>query len=285
MPSWLMSSRRPTNGETRLAPAFAASSPWLVLKISVQLVLMPSSAKREIASRPFSLIATLTTMFGASLAKWRPLLEHPVDVVGDHLGRYRPGRDLADLLEDRVVRPADLGVEARVGGDAVENAPSGGGPDLFDLGRVEEDLHRAAPGSPGRAWAAGSSSRSAHVLCLILPPQSTGTQIDRVQGSTPLPPNRCGEVAASTGAPVESPLDLTRVVMCALLLPPHRDERERRKVRSAAEFGRRNCDSAELRDWKTLGGGLEQGAARRCLRNGPHEGPARDRRKVRPRPR
>ena len=44
----------------------------MAVKISVQLVLMPSSAKRLIASRPFSLIATLTTMFGASLAKWRP---------------------------------------------------------------------------------------------------------------------------------------------------------------------------------------------------------------------
>ena len=50
----------------------AASSPWFAEKISVQLVLMPSSAKRLIASRPFSLIATFTTMFGASVAKWRP---------------------------------------------------------------------------------------------------------------------------------------------------------------------------------------------------------------------
>jgi hypothetical protein len=46
MPSWLMSSRRPTNGEIRLAPALAASRPWFELKTSVQLVLIPSSAKR-----------------------------------------------------------------------------------------------------------------------------------------------------------------------------------------------------------------------------------------------
>ena len=69
IPSWLMSSSRPTNGEMRLAPALAARRPWFAVKMSVQLVLMPSSAKRLIASRPFSLIATLTTMFGASLAK------------------------------------------------------------------------------------------------------------------------------------------------------------------------------------------------------------------------
>ena len=69
IPSWLMSSRRPTNGDSSDAPAFAASSPWFAVKMSVQLVLMPSSAKRLMASSPFSLIATLTTMFGARVAK------------------------------------------------------------------------------------------------------------------------------------------------------------------------------------------------------------------------
>ena len=78
----------------------------MAVKIRVQLVLMPSSAKRLIASRPFSLIATLTTMFGASLAKCAAFLEHPVDVVGDDLGRDRAGGDRADLLEDLVVGPA-----------------------------------------------------------------------------------------------------------------------------------------------------------------------------------
>ena len=85
IPSWLMSSSRPTNGDSRLAPAFAARSPWLAVKISVQLVLMPSSANRLIASRPFSLIGTLTTMFGASFAKRATLREHAVDILGDHL--------------------------------------------------------------------------------------------------------------------------------------------------------------------------------------------------------
>ena len=45
IPSWLMSSSRPTNGDRSDAPAFAARRPWLAVKISVQLVLMPSSAK------------------------------------------------------------------------------------------------------------------------------------------------------------------------------------------------------------------------------------------------
>jgi hypothetical protein len=77
IPSWLMSSSRPTNGESRLAPAFAARSPWLAVKISVQFVLIPSSAKRLIASRPSSLIGTLTTMLGASFANARPSVSMP----------------------------------------------------------------------------------------------------------------------------------------------------------------------------------------------------------------
>jgi hypothetical protein len=71
-PSSLMSSIRPTNGDSSDAPAFAASSPWFAVKISVQFVLMPSDRKRLIASSPFSDIGTLTTMLSASFAKWRP---------------------------------------------------------------------------------------------------------------------------------------------------------------------------------------------------------------------
>src|SRR3954452_21117819 len=77
MPSWLMSSRRPTNGDSSDAPALAARSPWLAVKMSVQFVLIPSSANRDIASRPSSLIGTFTTMFGASLANARPSVSIP----------------------------------------------------------------------------------------------------------------------------------------------------------------------------------------------------------------
>jgi hypothetical protein len=77
IPSWLMSSSRPTKGESSEAPAFAASSPWFAVKIRVQFVLIPSSANRDIASRPSSDIGTLTTMFGASLANARPSLSMP----------------------------------------------------------------------------------------------------------------------------------------------------------------------------------------------------------------
>ena len=126
------------------------------MKISVQLVLMPSSAKRLIASRPFSDIATLTTMFGASLAKCRPSSSIPSTSSETTSAETGTRGDLADLLEDLVVRATDLGVEGRIGGHAVEDAPAGDGLDLFDIGGVQEDLHRA--GSKGASASAADSS-------------------------------------------------------------------------------------------------------------------------------
>src|SRR4029079_9974158 len=80
---------------------------------------------------------------GGELRERPTLLEHALDVLGDDLGGDGPWRDLADLLEDRVVaRAADLRVEGWVRRDAVEDAPAGDGPDLVDVGGVEEDLHR-----------------------------------------------------------------------------------------------------------------------------------------------
>src|SRR5438034_163885 len=58
-------------------PFYAARRPWFAVKIRVQLVLIPSSANRDIASSPSSLIGTLTTMFGAIFAKARPSLSIP----------------------------------------------------------------------------------------------------------------------------------------------------------------------------------------------------------------
>jgi hypothetical protein len=72
------------------------------------------------------------------------LREHALDVVGDDLGGDGPVIDRADLLEDLVVGHAlDLAEQGRVRGHAVEHAPGVDGTDLFDIGGVEEQLHRA----------------------------------------------------------------------------------------------------------------------------------------------
>src|SRR5664280_994218 len=91
------------------------------------------------------------------LGEVAPLGQHSLHVVRDDFGRDRAGGDLADRLEEVVVGAAHLRVEARVGGDPIEDAPPGSGADLFNLGSVEEYLHQMAPGSLGRAWLRASN--------------------------------------------------------------------------------------------------------------------------------
>src|SRR5712691_10903820 len=74
MPSWPMSSRRPMNGLTYFAPAFAARIAWFALKMSVVLILIPSAESALIAFRPSVVIWIFTTTFLWSFASWRPCL-------------------------------------------------------------------------------------------------------------------------------------------------------------------------------------------------------------------
>ena len=103
MPSWLMSSSRPTNGDSSDAPALAASRPWLAVKISVQLVLMPSSAKRldglqaVLAHRHLDHDVRRRASRSA-----RPSREHALDVVGDDLGAT-PGPGVILQISWRIV--------------------------------------------------------------------------------------------------------------------------------------------------------------------------------------
>ena len=58
-----MSSRRPTNGETKRAPALAARSAWVGAKIRVMLTRLPSAASTFVALSPSAVQGNLTTMF------------------------------------------------------------------------------------------------------------------------------------------------------------------------------------------------------------------------------
>lgn len=60
MPSWPTSSKRPTNGDTRYAPARAAISAWLAENTSVQLQRMPSLLSTLIAFKPSRVMGTFT---------------------------------------------------------------------------------------------------------------------------------------------------------------------------------------------------------------------------------
>src|SRR5262249_28820276 len=68
MPFVAMSSRRPTNGLTKVAPAFAASSACAGEKHSVTLTLMPSPASALQALMPSRVSGTLTTMYWSIFA-------------------------------------------------------------------------------------------------------------------------------------------------------------------------------------------------------------------------
>ncbi|MCY1296028.1 hypothetical protein D9M70_453960 [compost metagenome] len=65
MPSKAMSSRRPTKGETKVAPALAASRAWLAEKHSVTLVWWPSEVSALQALRPSSVSGSLMQMLSA----------------------------------------------------------------------------------------------------------------------------------------------------------------------------------------------------------------------------
>jgi hypothetical protein len=72
MPLIPMSSRRPMKGDTKVAPARAASRAWLALKHSVTLTMVPPWVSARQALRPSHVSGTLTAMLGAISARWRP---------------------------------------------------------------------------------------------------------------------------------------------------------------------------------------------------------------------
>ena len=109
-----MSSSRPTNGLTNVAPTFAASSACAAEKISVTLTRMPSDDSVLHAWTPALVNGTLTTMCSSIFGELAPFAQHAVDVGGDDLGAGRPLHDLADLLQDardsrRLPSPAATG--------------------------------------------------------------------------------------------------------------------------------------------------------------------------------
>src|SRR5665213_680618 len=72
MPSSATSSRRPTKGEMKVAPALAASSACTAEKHKVTLTMVPSSRSALQVFSPSIVIGTLTATFFAILARRRP---------------------------------------------------------------------------------------------------------------------------------------------------------------------------------------------------------------------
>ena len=73
------------------------------------------------------------------------LVQHAVEVRGQHLAADGARHQFRDLLDRRQVRLALPGDQARVRGDAVDHAPFQAGLDLSCVRGVEKELHRGAP--------------------------------------------------------------------------------------------------------------------------------------------
>ena len=139
MPEVAMSSSRPTNGLTNVAPTFAASSAWAAEKISVTLTRVPSRRQR---------LARLDAVPGerhldddvlVDLRELAPFAQHALDIGRDDFGAGRPLHDLADPLEDGAVVAAFLRQQRRVGGDAVDDAERHQRFDFLEIARVDEE--------------------------------------------------------------------------------------------------------------------------------------------------
>ena len=114
MPDVAMSSSRPTNGLTNVAPTFAASSACVGEKISVTLTRLPSDDSALQALTPSLRERHLDDDVLVDRGELAPFADHAFGVGGDDLGARRPLHDLADLLEDgrdsrRLPSPAATG--------------------------------------------------------------------------------------------------------------------------------------------------------------------------------
>jgi hypothetical protein len=81
---------------------------------------------------------------GCDAGKVAPFGQHAVGVERRHLGADRALDHGADLAKDLLEIPSGLGNQARIGGDAVEQAHGGQLPDFPKLGSIGEKLHDAS---------------------------------------------------------------------------------------------------------------------------------------------
>src|SRR4029453_8841569 len=92
MPSWPISSSRPTKGEMNDAPALAASRAWAAEKHRVTFTIVPSEESALQVLRPSGVSGTFTATFLASLASFVPS-SHLLVLGRDRFGADRAGND------------------------------------------------------------------------------------------------------------------------------------------------------------------------------------------------
>ena len=136
-----MSSSRPRNGLTYVAPAFATSSAWFAREAERQVRPEPLAPEDPERLEALDGRRELHDDVRGDLGQLAPLLHHAVGVGGDHLEAHRAIDDPADLVDQVAERPLLLGDQRRVGGGAVEEAHRGDFLELVHAAGVQKDLH------------------------------------------------------------------------------------------------------------------------------------------------
>jgi len=87
-------------------------SPWFAVKIRVQFVLIPSAARQADCFEPCGRESNLYDNIWGDLCKGESLFDHAIGVVADDFGGDWALGQTTDLLEDLLVRAANLCVRA-----------------------------------------------------------------------------------------------------------------------------------------------------------------------------
>jgi hypothetical protein len=127
-------------GDTKVAPARAASRAWLALKHKVTFTMVPpwvSAAGLESVPCQRHFHGDVRRQFG----QMTPFADHAVGLERGDFGAHRALDEAADLLDHLLEVPARLGDERRIGGHPVDEAHRDEFADLVRVGRVGKELH------------------------------------------------------------------------------------------------------------------------------------------------
>ena len=138
------SSSRPTNGLTKVAPAFAASSACAAENTSVTLTRMPSSDSVLQAWMPSRVSGTLTTMCSSMLRDVVSLAHHAGEFGRTTSPLTGPFTMAQIFLRFCAVVARFLRQQRRVGGHAVDDADARKRLDVLDAAGVYEQLHESS---------------------------------------------------------------------------------------------------------------------------------------------
>ena len=147
MPSWPISSSRPTKGLTKVAPALAASSACAAEKHSVTLVIMPCSESARQARSPSGVSGSFTVTFAAmrvSTAASRIIWLYSVAATSALTG---PGTTSQISATTSRIRRPDLAISEGLVVTPSSRPEAASALISADIRGIDEKLHLGFPGA------------------------------------------------------------------------------------------------------------------------------------------